>query len=96
MTRPIDKDFIFRSYDVLVALAPVLVVCLLAVTFALDVNLLGMLVVGTLAFWLLCALFILTAPLWGLALALLWYAAMLAAMPFYWLWTQIRSTHKAS
>ena len=38
----------------------------------------------------------LTAPLWGLALGLLYIAGLVLLMPFYHLATQCFRTHKAS
>ncbi|WP_299077545.1 hypothetical protein [uncultured Fretibacterium sp.] len=93
----------FRSCfcaDALVALVPVLAVALFAVAAwwfaALGFGLLAAVLLGALAFCAFGVLVALTAPLWGLALGLLYIAGLVLLTPFYHLATQCFRTHKAS
>ena len=63
---------------------------------ALGFGLLAAVLLGALAFCAFGVLVALTAPLWGLALGLLYILALLLLMPFYHLATQCFRTHKAS
>ena len=63
---------------------------------ALGFGLLAAVLLGALAFCALGVLIALTAPLWGLALGLLYILALLILAPFYHLATQCFKTHKAS
>ena len=59
-------------------------------------GLLAAVLLGALTFCAFGVLIALTAPLWGLALGLLYLLALLLLMPFYHLATQCLRTHKAS
>ncbi len=63
---------------------------------ALGFGILTAVLLGTLVFCAFGVLIALTAPLWGLALGLLYVLALLLLMPFYHLATQCFRTHKAS
>lgn len=93
----------FRSCscaDALAALVTVLAVALFAAAawwFAdLGFGLVAAVLMGALAFCMFGVLIALTAPLWGLALGLLYILALLLLAPFYHLATQCFKTHKAS
>ena len=103
MTRPMPRFFMFRSCscaDALAALVTVLAVALFAAAawwFAdLGFGLVAAVLMGALAFCMFGVLIALTAPLWGLALGLLYILALLLLAPFYHLATQCFKTHKAS
>ena len=101
MTRPMDKFFMRCSCaDVLTALAVVAVGALFVAAawwfVALGFGLLAAVVLGALAFCLFGVLVALTAPLWGVALGLLYLIALFLLMPFYHLGTQFFKTHRAS
>ena len=51
---------------------------------------------GALTFCAFGVLIALTAPLWGLALGLLYFLALILLVPFYHLATQCFKIHKAS
>ena len=63
---------------------------------ALGLGLVAALLLGALVFYALGVLIALTAPLWGLALGLLYLLALILLAPFYHLATQCFKTHKAS
>ena len=103
MTRPMPRFFMFRSCscaDALAALVTVLAVALFAAAAwwfaALGFGILTAVLLGALVFCMFGVLIALTAPLWGLALGLLYILALLLLMPFYHLATQCFRTHKAS
>lgn len=62
----------------------------------LGFGLVAAVLMGALAFCMFGVLIALTAPLWGLALGLLYILALLLLAPFYHLATQCFKTHKAS
>lgn len=62
---------------------------------ALGFGLLAAVLLGALAFCAIGVLIALTAPLWGLALGLLYILVLFLLMPFYHLATCFK-THKAS
>ena len=96
MTRPIDKDCILRSCDVLTALAPVLTAGLFVVFVLAPGIIPWMLVVGAIVFCLVALLAALTAPLWGAALGLAWLAVAALLAPLYHLWGKVSRAYKAS
>lgn len=63
---------------------------------ALGFGLVTAVLLGALTFCLLGVFLALTAPLWGLALGLLYLLALILLAPFYHLATQCFKTHKAS
>jgi len=93
----------FRSCsctDALAAFVAVLAVALFVAAawwfVALGFGLLAAVLLGALAFCAFGVLVALTAPLWGLALGLLYILVLFLLMPFYHLATQCFRTHKAS
>ena len=103
MTRPMPRFFMLRSCscaDALAALVAVFAAALFVAAAwwfaALGFGLLAAVLLGALAFYAFGVLVALTAPLWGLALGLLYIAGLVLLMPFYHLATQCFKTHRAS
>ena len=94
MTRPMPRFFMFHSYSCADALAAFVAAAWWFV--ALGFGILAALLLGALAFCTFGVLIALTAPLWGLALGLLFIAGLVLLMPFYHLAAQCFRIHKAS
>ena len=91
---------ILRSDDVvaalLVAFAAVLFFGVAGWLLFLGFGLISAVLLGSLTFFLLGVFFALTAPIWALALSLIYVLLIVVLTPFYSLYTAFRQTHKAS